>query len=263
MRGLNGIFSGPSPQTSSRIKSPDILWGLVHVPAQLLASMILQLRCLHSGLKALLEFPFVAQVYAPIGQQHSLRKPAARLGSIRSGAQPAADVAHVSACSGAVLATAVGIGVLNALETERRLRDEGCTSPINRYDPAAQTLRLWKDPHHAQFSMPGSRAYAGGGRLAGGHAAQQRESLQSQGRQLRHGEEGLHGILRSVGATAGRRHKHASAEEQEGRSIFWMHRLPAYRARMREIYAGFIASADVDADWTETGPPKRDYTSPS
>ena len=231
------------------------------MPARLLALMTLQLRCLYSGLRALLQLPFIAQAYAPIGQQHSLQKPAARLGSAGPGRQPAADVAHMSACSGAVLATAVGIGVLSALETERRLKDEkACSSPVSGYDDAAKTVRLWGDPHHAQLSMPGSRACAGGGRLVGSHAAQQRGSLNSQSRQLRKSGDGLQGVLRTDDATAGRTHKRASAQEQEGRSIFWMHRLPAYRARMREIYGGPSASADLDADLTKTGPHEQDVS---
>ena len=237
-----------------QIRSHGTVWGLVHVPAGLLALMTSLLRCLHSGLRALLHLPFIAQAYAPIGQQRSLQKPAARSGSARSAGQPAADVARASACSGAVLATAVGIGVLSALETERRLKDEkACSSPVSRHNDAARTLHLWGDPHHAQLSISGSRAYAGGGRLVGSHAAQQRESLKSQGRQRRHSEESLHGILHTDDATAGRTHKHASAEEQEGRSIFWMHRLPAYRARMHDIYGGPIVSADLMDDLTKAG----------
>ena len=253
--------SGRHPrQTESfhikRTRSRGTLWGLVCVPARLLALVTLRLRCLHSGLRALWQLPFITQAYAPIGQQHSLQKPAARPGSARSAAQPAACVAHtITACSGAVLATAVGIGVLSALETERRLKDEkACSSPVSGQNDAAQTLRLWNDPHHAQLSMPGSRAYAGGGRLVISHAAQQRGSLNSQSRQLRKSEDGLYGVLRTDDATAGRTHKHASAQEQEGRSIFWMHRLPAYRARMHGIYGGPFASADLDADLTEIGP---------
>ena len=237
--------------SSGQVRSHGTLWGLVRVPARLLALIHLQLRCLHSGLRALLQLPYIAQAYAPIGQQRSLQKPAARPGSTRSAGQHAADAAHMSACSGAVLATAVGIGVLSALETERRLKDEKvCSSPINGQDDAARTLRLWSDPQHAQLSMPGSRAYAGGARLVGNHAVQRPESLKSQRRQLRHSEESLHGILHTYDATAGGTHKHALAEEQEGRSIFWMHRLPAYRARMREICGGSIGSAGLGADLT-------------
>ena len=243
--------------------SHGAVWGLVHVPARLLALMTLQLRCLHSGLRALLQLPYIAQAYAPIGQQHSLQKPAARSGSAGPTGQPTADVAHVSACSGAVLATAVGIGVLSALETERRLKDERtCSSPINRHDDAAQTMPPWNDPHNAHISMPGGRAFSGGARLVDSHAMEQRERVKAQGRQLRHSKESLHGILNIDNATAGRTHKRASAEEQEGRSIFWMHRLPAYRARMHEIYGGPIASTDLDADLgLETGLRKQDHTS--
>ena len=246
----------PRTLNMGQMRRHDILWGLIHKPVQVLALMRLQLRCLHSGLEALLQLPFIAQVYAPIGQQHSLRKPAARPGSTKSAA---ADAAHMSACSGAVLAAAVGIGVLSALETERRLQDgSACSSPINRHDDAAHAL--WRDPHHAQRSMLGSRAYAGGGRLVGSHAAQQRDR-ESPGRQLRHSKESLQSLPRTDDAIAGGVHSLASAEEQEGRSIFWMHRLPAYRARMREICGGPSADADLDADLTKTGPREQDHAS--
>ena len=253
------IHSETAPQVSERseqhlrrtrylhleqIRSRGALWGLVRVPARLLALMTLRLRCLHSGLRALMQLPFIAQAYAPIGQQRSLQKPAVRPVSAGPAVQPAAGLARgMTACSGTVLAAAVGIGVLSALETERRLTDEkACSSPVSRHNDAAQTLRLWGEPHHAQLSMPGSRAHAGG------LAAQQRGSLNSQSRQLRKSEDGLHGVLRTDDATARRTHKRASAQEQEGHSIFWMHRLPAYRARMHEIYGGTIVDADLDTN---------------
>lgn len=92
---------------------------MLQAPAAGLVLLVSSLRSFRSWLHALLS---VSELYAPIGQQRSLWKPGSETAAqdASSAGQPQ-DVAHASAQDGAALATAVGIGVLSALETETRL----------------------------------------------------------------------------------------------------------------------------------------------
>ena len=200
--------------------------------------MVLYFRAVRhvaSLITVLRRFLSASTLYVPIGQQHSLWKPAepSEAHDTRSALQPA-DMTPMSACSGATLATAVGISAASALETESsHVHTAVSTSDSNDSWPSRQAGR---DPHRTD-SLPGNQAHPQQRALPCSHTDFQHKT---------HAERTSHAAKRGGaerGKAADPKTAPASRDEQEGLGIFWMHRLPMYRLRMREICNGTAAGA--------------------
>ena len=178
----------------------------------------------------------VSRLYAPIGQQHSLWKPASA-DTPRGGSTATwrSDMAHASACNGAALAAAVGISVLSAIETETSLG----TGAVRERLFSSHAGPAQRDPHALRTAPWHS--------LIAGAASLDRRS----GRVAKKGRPSEEAQQTFLSADA-RRRGFASAEEPEGLSIFWMHRLPMYRTRMHEICHVITAGAELNGSPANT-----------
>ena len=192
--------------------------------------LVIKVRQAIIALIMLRQLRSVSRLYVPIGQQHSLWKPASA-DAPRGGSSATwrCDMAHASACNGAALATAVGISVLSAIETETSLRTD------------AVRERLFSSHAGPAHRGPHALGTAPWRTLIAGAASLDRRSrhMAEKGRPCEGAEQ------RFLSADA-RRRGFASAEEPEGLSIFWMHRLPMYRTRMHEICHVITAGAELD-----------------
>ena len=192
--------------------------------------LVIKVRQAIIALIMLRQLRSVSRLYVPIGQQHSLWKPAsadAPCGG--SSATWRSDMAHASACNGAALAAAVGISVLSAIETETSSGTDASRERLfsSHAGPAHRSL-------HALGTAPWRSLIARAASLD-----RRSRHMAGKGRPSEEAEQRL------LSADA-RRRGFASAEEPEGLSIFWMHRLPMYRTRMHEICHVITAGAELD-----------------
>ncbi len=233
------LDSSYSPSaTKGRDVKPMVLYfrAVSHV-----ASLLTVLRHLFSASK----------LYVPIGQQHSLWKPAdSSEAHDASSALQSADRTPMSACSGAGLPTAVGISVLSALETESRFCSDVHTAESNSDSNDSWPRRqAGRDPYRTD-SSPGRQAHTQQQALLCSYPDFQHE---------KHAEHRSHAAQASKaerGKAADLKTAPALRDVPEGLGIFWMHRLPMYRLRMHEICNSIAAGAVLGP--TVAGPTQAD-----
>jgi len=224
--------------------SPSTTKGRNVKPMALYLRAVRHVASLISALRRLFS---ASELYVSIGQQHSLRKPAdsSEAHDTSSALQPA-DRTPTSACSGAGLATAVGISVVSALETESRFCSDVHTAESNSdSDDSWPSRQAGRDPYRTD-SLPGRQAHT------------QQLALPCRYRDFQHGNHAEHRThaAKRGGAERGRAADPKTApalrDEQKVLGIFWMHRLPMYRLRMREICASTAAGAILGPDMAAT-----------